>query len=189
VTTVCLPALAGKLTEELEMTSDFRETGFGDMTKLDEIDRKLLSLLQNDERLSLAELGEAIGIPASTVNDRIKRMRRNGIITGFHAQVSPEALGLNLLAFMMVGWSNPKVEPVFLKKINASPAVLECHHITGAWNYLLKVRVGTTRDLEKFLADVVKSVDGIERTETLIALSSPKETSKVSFPEEEDGRG
>jgi Lrp/AsnC family transcriptional regulator, leucine-responsive regulatory protein len=165
------------------MTSDFDETGAGDMAKLDEIDRKLLSLLQDDERLSLAELGEAIGVPASTVNDRIKRLRRNGIITGFHAQVSPEALGLNLLAFVLVSWSNPKVEPVFLKEINASAAVLECHHITGTWNYMLKVRVGTTRDLEKFLADVIKSVDGIERTETLIALSSAKETSKVSLPE------
>jgi Lrp/AsnC family leucine-responsive transcriptional regulator len=57
--------------------------------------------------------------------------------------------------------------------------VLERHHITGAWNYLLEVRVGTTCDLERFLTDTIKAVDGVERTETLITLSSAKETWKV----------
>jgi Lrp/AsnC family transcriptional regulator, leucine-responsive regulatory protein len=155
----------------------------GAMIKLDKIDRQLLAMLQDDDRLALAELSRAVGAPASTVNDRIKRLTRQGLISGFHARISPEAAGLDLLAFILVSWSNPKVEPVFLKRVKASPAVLECHHITGAWNYLLKVRVGTTRDLEKFLADTVKAVEGVERTETLIALSSAKETWKLLLPE------
>jgi DNA-binding Lrp family transcriptional regulator len=79
------------------------------------------------------------------------------------------------------GASNPKVEAIFLEKVKASPDVLECHHVTGAWNYLLKVRVGTTRDLERFLTETIKAVDGVERTETLITLSSAKETWKVSL--------
>jgi Lrp/AsnC family transcriptional regulator, leucine-responsive regulatory protein len=153
------------------------------MQKLDDTDRQLLALLQEDDRLSLAELGKRIGIPASTINDRIKRLARQGVIAGFQARVSPEALGLNLLAFMMVSWSNPKVEAEFLARMQASPAVLECHHITGAWNYLVKVRVGTTRDLERFLAETIKGVEGVERTETLIVLSSAKETFTVSLPE------
>jgi Lrp/AsnC family transcriptional regulator, leucine-responsive regulatory protein len=99
----------------------------------------------------------------------------------YHAHVAPEAAGLNLLAFIMVGWSNPKVEAIFLEKVKASPDVLECHHVTGAWNYLLKVRVGTTRDLERFLTETIKAVNGVERTETLITLSSAKETWKVSL--------
>ena len=146
------------------------------MGQLDEIDRKLLVLLQNNDRQALAELSQAIGAPASTLNDRIKRLVSHGVIVGFHARLSPEALGLDLLAFVFAGWSDPKVEPVFLKKIKASPAVLECHHVTGAWNYLIKVRVGTTRDLEKFLAETIKAVAGVERTETVIVLSSAKET-------------
>jgi Lrp/AsnC family transcriptional regulator, leucine-responsive regulatory protein len=153
------------------------------MQKLDDTDRQLLALLQEDDRLSLAELGKRVGIPASTINDRIKRLSRQGVIAGFQARVSPEALGLNLLAFMMVSWSNPKVEAEFLARMRASPAVLECHHITGAWNYLVKVRVGTTRDLERFLAETIKGVEGVERTETLIVLSSAKETFTVSLPD------
>ena len=154
------------------------------MRRRDSIDRKLLQLLQEDDRQSLATLGKKIGAPASTINDRIRRLTRQGMIAGFHARLSPEAIGLNLLAFMLVGWSNPKVEAQFLKRIKASPAVLECHHVTGAWNYLLKLRVATTRDLEKFLAGTVKTVGGIDRTETLIVLSSVKETWKLDLPEE-----
>jgi Lrp/AsnC family leucine-responsive transcriptional regulator len=144
--------------------------------KLDDIDRKLLALLQDNDRLALADLSKATAVAASTLNDRIKRFARQGVIAGYHARLSPEALGLDLLAFMLVAWSDPKVEPRFLEKIPASPDVLECHHITGAWNYILKVRVGTTRDLETFLAKTVKAVEGVLRTETIIVLSSAKET-------------
>lgn len=150
------------------------------MARLDDTDRQLLTLLQEDDRQPLAVLSEKIGVAVSTINDRIKRLVRSGMISGFHARVSPEAVGLNLLAFVMVSWSNPKIEAGFLERVKASPDVLECHHITGAWNYLLKVRVGTTRDLERFLSETVKAVDGVERTETLITLSSTKETWKVS---------
>ena len=145
------------------------------MNQLDDIDRKLITLLQRDAQLSLAELSQRIGAAPSTINDRKRRLVAEGVISGYHARIAPEALGLNLLAFVFVGWSNPKVEPALIRQVKASPAVLECHHVTGAWNYLLKVRVGTTRDLEKFLAEVVKTVAGVERTETVIVLSSVKE--------------
>jgi Lrp/AsnC family leucine-responsive transcriptional regulator len=153
------------------------------MDRLDDIDRRLLILLQGDDRLALSELGKKIGVAPSTVNDRIKRLIRQGIITGFHARLSPEAIGLDLLAFMLIGWSDPKVEPAFLEKIRKSPAVLECHHVTGAWNYLLKVRIKNTRELESFLANTVKAVKGVQRTETLIALSTAKETSTIDVPQ------
>lgn len=145
------------------------------MDKLDEIDRRLLALLQDNDRLGLAELGQAVGSAPSTVNDRIKRLVRNGLITGFHARVAPEAVGLELLAFILVAWSDPKVEPKFLDRIRKTPHVLECHHVTGAWNYLIKVRVKNTRELESLLASTVKAVSGVQRTDTMIALSSVKE--------------
>ena len=150
---------------------------------LDEIDRKLLALLQDDDRVPVVELGKAIGVAPSTLNDRIRRLVKQGIITGFHAQVSPEKLGLDLLAFVFVGWSDPKTEKQFLDRIAQSTEVLECHHVTGAWNYLMKVRLKTTRDLETFFSGVVKDVPGLQRTETLIVLSSPKDTQILQVPE------
>ena len=150
------------------------------MRDLDETDRQLLALLQKDDRLSLADLGKNVGLAASSVNERIKRLTTRGVIEGFHAHVMPEALGLDLLAFVFVGWSDPGVEPVFLQRVSASPAVLECHHVTGTWNYLLKVRLPNTRELERFLGTVIKEVQGVQRTETLIALSSTKETTHLT---------
>jgi Lrp/AsnC family leucine-responsive transcriptional regulator len=150
------------------------------MKELDDTDRQLLALLQNDDRLSLADLGKSVGLAASSVNERIKRLVTRGVIEGFHAHVVPEELGLELLAFVFVGWSNPATESPFLARVGAAPAVLECHHVTGSWNYLLKVRLPNTRDLERFLAQVIKEVQGVERTETIIALSSAKETTRLT---------
>ena len=150
------------------------------MKELDEIDRRLLALLQKDDRLSLAELGKGVGLAASSVNERVKRLVTRGVIEGFHAHVVPDALGLELLAFVFVGWSDPAVEGPFLARVNASAAVLECHHVTGSWNYLLKVRLPNTRELERFLGTVIKDVQGVQRTETIIALSSSKETTSLT---------
>jgi Lrp/AsnC family leucine-responsive transcriptional regulator len=149
------------------------------MKELDDTDRQLLALLQDDDRLSLADLGKHVGLAPSSVNERIKRLGQRGVIEGFHAHVIPESLGLDLLAFVFVGWSNPATEAAFLARIQASRAVLECHHVTGSWNYLLKVRLPNTRDLERFLGQVIKEVPGVERTETIIALSSAKETTAL----------
>lgn len=157
------------------------------MALLDEIDRKLLALLQEDDRVPVVELGKAIGVAPSTLNDRIRRLVKQGVITGFHAQVSAEKLGLDLLAFVFVGWSDHATEKAFLKRIETVPEVLECHHVTGAWNYLLKVRLKTTRDLETFFSGVVKDVPGLQRTETLIVLSSPKDTHMLQVPEPVEG--
>ena len=150
------------------------------MAELDDVDRKLLAILQEDGRTPYAELGKAVGLAVSSVNERVRKLGERGVITGIHAHVSPEALGLELLALVFVGWSDPSVEPRFFAKVAGEPAVLECHHVTGAWNYLMKVRVKNTRMLEAFLTEVIKTIDGIQRTETLIVLSSVKETSALA---------
>ena len=146
------------------------------MRDLDDVDGKLLEMLQKDGRTTYSELGQAVGLAVSSVNERVRKLNEQGVIQGVHAHVSPEALRLELLAFIFVGWNEPSVEPRFLARIAQEKEVLECHHVTGAWNYLLKVRVRNTRMLEGLLAKVIKAVDGVERTETLIVLSSPKET-------------
>ena len=150
------------------------------MTGLDEIDWKLLAMLQADGRTPYAELAKAVGLAVSSVNERVRKLQERGAISGVHAHLSPEGVGLELLAFVFVAWSDPATEPRFLKRMLSEPSILECHHVTGSWNYLLKVRVKNTRMLEAFLASVVKSVDGVLRTESIITLSSPKETSALA---------
>lgn len=149
------------------------------MNEPDDIDRTLLEILQADGRTPYAALGKAVGLAISSVNERVRKLADRGVITGTHAHVAPEAIGLDLLAFVFVGWSDAAVEAPFLARIAEEPAVQECHHVTGTWNYLLKVRVRNTGALEAFLAAVVKAVPGVQRTETLIVLSSPKETTAL----------
>ena len=149
------------------------------MNDLDETDRTILALLQENGRTPYAELGKAVGLAVSSVNERVKKLHERGVIEGVHATLSAPALRLDLLAFVFVGWNDPATEEVFLKRVANETAILECHHVTGAWNYLLKVRTHTTRDLEAFLNAIVKAVPGVQRTETLIALSSPKETGRL----------
>jgi Lrp/AsnC family leucine-responsive transcriptional regulator len=155
------------------------------MADLDDTDLRLIELLQQDARRPQAELAKTVGLAPSSVNERIKRLGERGLITGFHARISPEALGYDLLAFVYVAWSRPETERAFLKKIAGQPTVMEAHHVTGAWNYVLKVRVKNTRMLERLLARVIKAVAGVERTETIIVLSSVKETAQIPTREPE----
>jgi Lrp/AsnC family transcriptional regulator, leucine-responsive regulatory protein len=146
------------------------------MHDLDEIDRKLLFLLQEDGRTPQNELAKAVGLAVSSVNERIKKLTERGIVTGVHAHVAAEALGLNLMAFVFVGWSEEGVEQRFLSHIAAQPSVVGCHHVTGSWNYLMQVQVAHTKALEAFLGTLKKAVKGLQRTETMIVLSTAKQT-------------
>jgi len=155
------------------------------MADIDETDLKLIELLQQDARTPQHELAKTVGLAASSVNERIRKLGERGIITGYHAQIAADVFGYDLLAFVYVAWSKPEAEKAFLKKVTGQPTVMEIHHVTGVWNYMLKVRVRNTRMLEGLLARVIKSVPGVERTETIIVLSSLKETAQIPTREPE----
>jgi Lrp/AsnC family leucine-responsive transcriptional regulator len=150
------------------------------MNGFDETDSTIMAMLQADGRTPYAELAKAVGLAVSSVNERVRKLQERGAISGVHAHLSPEGVGLDLLAFVFVAWSDPKTEARFLQRVLKESSILECHHVTGTWNYLLKVRVRNTRMLEAFLAKVIKSVDGVLRTESIITLSTPKETSALA---------
>jgi Lrp/AsnC family leucine-responsive transcriptional regulator len=146
------------------------------MSDLDDIDRRLLGLLQRNGRTPYAELGKAVGLSVSSANERVHKLHERGVIEGVYSSISPAALHLDLLAFVFVGWTDPATEQPFLSRAAQEPSILECHHVTGQWNSLLKVRTRTPRELENFLNNIIKSVPGVQRTETLIVMSSAKET-------------
>jgi Lrp/AsnC family transcriptional regulator, leucine-responsive regulatory protein len=155
------------------------------MAEIDDTDLMLIELLQKDARTPQHELARIVGLAASSVNERIRKLGERGLITGYHARISPDVMGDDLLAFVYVAWSKPETEKAFLKKITGQATVMEIHHVTGVWNYMLKVRVKNTRMLEGLLARVIKSVAGVERTETIIVLSSLKETAQIPTREPE----
>jgi Lrp/AsnC family leucine-responsive transcriptional regulator len=143
---------------------------------MDDIDRKILDCVQRDGGLTYAEIGAAAGLSASSVNDRLKRLRAEGVLRRLTAEVDPAALDLKLLAFVMVVLEPGASEDTFRAGMLAAPQVLECHHVTGEFSYLLKLRLRDTAELERFLMNTLKPLAGIGRTQTVIALSSTKET-------------
>jgi len=143
---------------------------------MDATDRIILDRLQADGTQTYAELGAAAGLSPSAVNDRLKRLRAEGVIRRMTADVDPAALGLSLLAFALVAVSEPHGEGRFRESMKVAPEVLECHHLTGEFSYLLKLRLRDTAHLEQFLMDRLKPLAGVVRTHTLIALSTMKET-------------
>lgn len=142
---------------------------------MDDIDRKISEILQADGRRPIAEIAGAVGLSTSAAHERIRRLTERGVLS-VHALVDPEAAGLGLLVFTLVELDGPDRDEPFKTAMAAVPSVLECHHITGEWNYLLKIRARTTRELERLMSRRIKAVEGVRRTLTMVALSSAKET-------------
>jgi Lrp/AsnC family leucine-responsive transcriptional regulator len=156
---------------------------------MDATDRKILEIVQGNGALTYAEIGAYVGLAASSVNDRLKRLRAEGALRRMTADVDPAALDLKLLAFILVVVEDGVAETEFRARMLAAPEVLECHHVTGEFSYMLKLRLRDTAQLERFLMDTLKAGKGVGRTQTVIALSSTKETHILSAPPSGDAAG
>ena len=141
------------------------------MAAMDETDRKIVGMLARDARRSLADMGAGVGLSASAVNERIRRLTASGAIRRFTVDADPAALGVPVLAFVSVALAGDADEAAFRAFAAAHPAVAECHHVTGVWSYMIKVHIASLPDLEAFLAEL-KERRFIARSETVIALSS-----------------
>jgi len=147
-----------------------------DNTLMDQVDIRILKIIQEEARIPQASLGRRVGLSTSTVNERLRKLNRQGVINRYAAILDPTRLGFGLGAFIQVLLERPADEKAFLERIRSSPQVLECHHVSGGYSYLLKVRAADTAGLERVLNEVIKPGPGVIRTETLVVLSTAKET-------------
>lgn len=143
--------------------------------KLDKMDREILKLLTDNGRASWSDMAEKIGLSKPATAERVRRLEENGVIEGFTARLSAEALGLHLTAFIDVNLERPEHRAPFLERVAELEEVLECHHLAGENDYMLKVVCTGTKHLERLLSHELKSIAGVTRTRTNIVLSSPKE--------------
>jgi Lrp/AsnC family leucine-responsive transcriptional regulator len=143
---------------------------------MDETDKKIAGLLQDDCFLPQAEIARAVERVTSSVNERMRKLKEDGIIRGYHADLDPSLAGFPILAFVNVLIDDAKHAAAFPKSCVKIGQVLECHHVTGDWNFLLKVRARSTADLEGVLTAKIKKIKGVIRTNTQIVLIAHKET-------------
>ncbi|WP_281435474.1 Lrp/AsnC ligand binding domain-containing protein [Sinorhizobium sp. BG8] len=146
------------------------------MLSLDKIDRRILAILQTDGRISNTELSQRIGIPATSMSDRFKRLQRQGFITGFSARLDPTLMGFDLLVFIevMLDKTTPDVFENFAQAVRKVPEVIECHMVAGGFDYLIKTRLANMASYRKFLGEVVLAWPGVCETRTYAVMEEIK---------------
>jgi len=146
---------------------------------LDDKDRRILALVQRDAKLSQAEVAKRVGLSTAAVNERLRKLENAGFLRRYVAVVDPKALGVSVTAFVEVFVDHPRFEPAFIEQVLGLDEVQECHHITGEFSLLLKVRVRDMESLQRLLIHKLNALEGVRQTRTVIVLSTSKEESYV----------
>lgn len=151
---------------------------------LDDIDRAILRELQVDGRVSNLDLARRIGLSAPATHARVRRLERDGVIRGYVGLLDREQVGYDLLCLISVSIQLHQYEHVerFRALVREMPEVLECHHLTGEYDYVLKVALHNRRDLERFVVERLTPIPGVQRIHTSLVLSEVKSTTALPIP-------
>src|ERR671934_2782788 len=143
---------------------------------LDKIDRRILSILQEDGRIANVELAERIGLSPTSIGERLKRLQREGFVEGYGARLNPHRLGLGLLVFVevLLDKTTPDNFERFARAVKLAPEVLECHMVAGGFDYLVKTRVADMAAYRRFLGDVLLALPGVTETRTYAVMEEVK---------------
>ena len=150
---------------------------------IDETDRRILEILQENARTSNAEIARQVGMAPSAILERIRKLEERGVIEGYTARVNPEALGLMLTAYVFVRADERAGAPTTAQRMAQIPEVEEVHHVAGEDCFLAKVRVRGTKDLGKLLQEKLGAIDTIRSTRSTIVLDTIKDTRVLAAPE------
>lgn len=140
---------------------------------MEDLDRKIVSLLAADGRMSFTDLGKATGLSTSAVHQRVRRLEQRGVIRGYRALIDPVALDLPLTAFVSIKGIDPATEDAAVDKLAGVPAIESCYCVAGDEAYVLKVRVGSPQALQSLLMEI-RALAGVS-TRTTVVLSTPFE--------------
>lgn len=144
---------------------------------LDRIDLKILKALQADGRLSIAALSQEVGLSATPCSERVRQLREAGYIQSFTANLNPELLGLSLLVFVEItlNRTSPDVFAEFSRAVMKLPQVIECHLVSGSFDYLLKARVADMAAYRRLLGETLLTLPGVSESRTYVVMEAVKE--------------
>lgn len=154
---------------------------------MDNIDIKILKMLQKNARITASEISGEINLSIPAVSERIKKLEASGIIQQYTMVINPRQLNKDLMAIMFVSLERPKYADKFVELVNSEEDILECHYLAGDYDYSLKIVTENTYTLENLL-NRIKSVQGIQKTKTVIILSTVKHNYSVTPEENRNGK-
>ena len=148
---------------------------------IDNIDKKILFLLQNDARMTNAELARRVNLSPPATHARVKRLEENNLIERYATIVNRKKTAYDMLCFVRVSLRLHDLDQVvgFHEAVQEIPEVLECHHVTGDYDYLLKVVAQNTDDLEKLLVKKLTPIPGVAQIHTSLVLKEVKNTNSI----------
>ncbi len=147
--------------------------------KIDDVDRAILRMLQDDARIALRKIAEETGVSEATIFVRVRKLLERGVIKRFTALVSPEMIGKGLTAFVLINADPKKLQNVF-KALNEMDDIYEVYDVTGSYYVIVKVRT-ENRDRLKEIIDRIGLIDGVTSTETAIVLRCLKEETRIKL--------
>ena len=148
---------------------------------LDRIDRKILSILQEDGRIANLKLAEAVALSPTAVLARVQRLMRDGFILGYEARLNPLKLGAGMLVFVevLLDRTTPNVFDQFKAAVQVHPEIMECHMVAGGFDYLLKTRSADMNAYRVFAGNVLWQLPGVRETRTYAVMEEVKHTNHL----------
>ncbi|KRB27983.1 MULTISPECIES: Lrp/AsnC ligand binding domain-containing protein [unclassified Acidovorax] len=148
---------------------------------LDRIDRKILSILQEDGRIANLKLAEAVALSPTAVLARVQRLTRDGFILGYEARLNPLQLGAGMLVFVevLLDRTTPNVFDQFKAAVQVHPEIMECHMVAGGFDYLLKTRSADMNAYRVFAGNVLWQLPGVRETRTYAVMEEVKHTNHL----------
>lgn len=146
--------------------------------KLDNIDRKILEILQINAKITNAQLAQEIGLSPAPTLERVKKLEKTGIIDKYYARVDPEKVGLGVQTFVMVslkGHNKTNIQ-VFLDSIRDIREIVECHHVTGSGDFILKIIAEDIQRYQELMLDRVSEIPVVDNMQSMVVLSTFKDS-------------
>ncbi|MFN3589003.1 MAG: Lrp/AsnC family transcriptional regulator [Spirosomataceae bacterium] len=152
--------------------------------KLDQIDHKLLEILQGNGKITNAQLSKDIGLSPAPTLERVKKLETSGIIESYHAHIDREKVGLGVMTFVQVTLNGHRksVTDLFVSTIEQVPEIIECHHVTGSCDFLLKVIAKDIGSYQKLIMETINEIEVVASTQTMVILSTFKNSKVLPIP-------
>ncbi len=152
--------------------------------KLDELDKRILVILQKNAKITNALLSQEIGLSPAPTLERVKKLEQSGLIKSYHAELDQEMLGLGVQMFVQVmlkGHNKQNID-LFMDAIRDVPEVIECHHVTGSADLILKIISRDISSYQKFMLEHISEIEVVDNLQSMVILSTLKDSKELPLP-------